>query len=211
MTPPKIQVDPLDKAGIRGFLHRPAEGAQGGIVLTHGAGYDCTAPVLLVTANALASAGWTVLRCDLPFRQRRRRGPPHPGDGAGDRAGLRIAADMLRELVGADVMLGGHSYGGRQASMLVAEEPAAATGLLLLSYPLHPPDKPDQLRIQHFAQLRAPSIFVHGAADPFGTIAEMKQAIAAIPAPARLIAIEGAGHDLGGAGFRPDPVVAALR
>jgi predicted alpha/beta-hydrolase family hydrolase len=81
---------------------------------------------------------------------------------------------------------------------------------LLLSYPLHPPGKPERLRTDHFRGLRAPAVFVHGTADPFGSIAELKQAIALIPAPTRLIAIEGARHDLGGRRFDPSAVVRAM-
>jgi len=94
------------------------------------------------------------------------------------------------------VFLGGHSYGGRQASILAAEDRASSNGLLLLSYPLHPPNKPSQLRTAHFSDLEAPALFVHGTNDPFGSIAEMTAALRLISAPAKLVPIEGAGHDL---------------
>jgi predicted alpha/beta-hydrolase family hydrolase len=102
----------------------------------------------------------------------------------------------MREKKNERVFLGGHSYGGRQATMLVAEEPALVDGLLLLSYPLHPPKKPDQLRTGHFPSLRTPSFFVHGTKDPFGTTAEMNAALALIPGPHGMLDVEGAGHDL---------------
>jgi len=70
-------------------------------------------------------------------------------------------------------------------------------GLLLLSYPLHPPGKTAQLRTAHFPQLQTPVIFVHGSRDPFGSLEELRQAIALIPAETRLIQLEGAGHELG--------------
>ena len=95
------------------------------------------------------------------------------------------------------VILGGHSYGGRQASMLAAEQPDIAEMLLLLSYPLHPPRKREQLRTAHFPNLRTPALFVHGTRDPFGSIDELRTAIALIPAPTKLVAIEKAGHELG--------------
>jgi predicted alpha/beta-hydrolase family hydrolase len=81
--------------------------------------------------------------------------------------------------------------------MLCAAEPALASGLLLLSYPLHPPRKPEQLRIQHLPNLRTPSLFVHGTRDPFGSIEEMTKALQLIPAKTELMKVEGAGHDLG--------------
>ena len=81
--------------------------------------------------------------------------------------------------------------------MLCADEAGLADGLVLLSYPLHPPRKPDQLRTQHFSRLQTPAIFVHGTRDPFGTIAEMEAALKLIPGKTLLLPVEGAGHDLG--------------
>src|SRR5258706_15855507 len=75
--------------------------------------------------------------------------------------------------------------------------PVEVAGLLLLSYPLHPPRKPDQLRTQHLFHLRTPTLFVHGTRDPFGSIAEMGQALKLIPAKTKLLPVEGAGHDRG--------------
>jgi len=181
---------------VRGFLSRPENPNGNGLVLTHGAGANCDSPLLRAVADAFSESGYTVLRCDLAFRQQRRFGPPR-GSGAEDRESLRNAVLAIRGLAAGLVFLGGHSYGGRQASMLTAEDPAIAAGLLLLSYPLHPPEKPLQLRTVHFSALRTAAFFVHGTRDPFGTIPEMQQAIQQISAPARLLTVEAAGHDLG--------------
>ena len=81
--------------------------------------------------------------------------------------------------------------------MLAAEAPGLADRLLLLSYPLHAPGKPAQLRTAHFPKLNTPVLFVHGTRDPFGSLDEMRTAIQMIPAPVKLIEVEGAGHDLG--------------
>jgi len=81
--------------------------------------------------------------------------------------------------------------------MLCADEPGVVDGLLLLSYPLHPPRKPEQLRVQHLPRLQTPALFVHGTRDPFGSPEEMGSALSLIPAKIRLLKIEGAGHDLG--------------
>ncbi|HYL37345.1 MAG TPA: alpha/beta fold hydrolase [Bryobacteraceae bacterium] len=167
------------------------------LILTHGAGSNRNAPLLVAVANAFAAAGTEVLRYDLPFRQERPHGPPRPGDAARDREGLREQVLKAREKQPEHVWLGGHSYGGRQASILAAETPGLVDALLLLSYPLHPPRKPDQLRTAHFPKLRTPLLFVHGSRDPFGSMEEMKHALALIPGGARLIEVEGAGHDLG--------------
>lgn len=167
------------------------------LILTHGAGSNRNAPLLVAVANAFAEHGIEVVRYDLPYRQERPHGPPRPGDAAKDREGLRQQVLKAREKGVERVWLGGHSYGGRQASMLASENPGLVEGLLLLSYPLHPPNKPAQMRTAHFPTLQTPALFVHGVRDPFGTTEEFQKAIALIPAKTRFVEIEGAGHDLG--------------
>jgi uncharacterized protein len=188
--------DSLNPA-VRGFLHSPANPNGDALILTHGAGSDCTSPLLVAISETFAGHGYVVLRCDLPFRQERRTGPPFPGNAERDRAGLRNAIAVLRKTVTGRIFLGGHSYGGRQATMLCASEPGVVSGLLLLSYPLHPPRKPEQLRIQHLPNVRTSSLFVHGTRDPFGTVEEMTKALQLIRAKTELMKVEGAGHDLG--------------
>ncbi len=188
-----------DEAGetpVRGFLHTPARAAGDGLVLTHGAGANCEAPLLVALAEVFCEAGIIVLRCDLPFRQARTHGPPMRGSAERDQAGLRRAVEEMRRLVPGRVFLGGHSYGGRQASMLAANEPRLVPALLLLSYPLHPPKKREEMRTAHFPSLRTPASFVSGTRDGFGTIEEIAAALKLIPARTELVAIEGAGHEL---------------
>jgi predicted alpha/beta-hydrolase family hydrolase len=165
------------------------------LLLTHGAGSNRNSPLLVALDKAFSEHQIQVVRYDLPFRQERPHGPPRPGDGARDREGLRTKMENLRAK--GEVWMGGQSYGGRQASMLAAEAPGLADRLLLLSYPLHPPGKPAQLRTAHLPNLRTPTLFVQGSRDPFGTLEELKAAIALIPAATQLLAIEGVGHDLG--------------
>lgn len=167
------------------------------LLLAHGAGSNRNAPLLVAVANAFSAAGIDVLRYDLPFRQERPHGPPRPADAERDRSGLRDQILKAREKKPERVWMGGHSYGGRQASILAAETPGLVDGLLLLSYPLHPPRKPEQLRTAHLPKLETPALFVHGTRDPFGSIAEMNQAIALIPAESAMLEVEGAGHELG--------------
>lgn len=190
----------LDPA-VRGFLHMPDSPNGDGLVLTHGAGSNAHAPLLVALAETFCAHGFAVLRCDLPYRQSRSFGPPGPGDAARDRAGLKNALDAMRKMTSRRLFLGGHSYGGRQSSMLCtelwAETPDLVAALLLLSYPLHPPRKPEQQRTQHLPDLHTPALFVSGSRDPFGSIDELKQALKMIPAKTQLLAIEGAGHDLG--------------
>lgn len=205
-----MSVIPFEQPGIRGFLHRSGGAGGRGLVLTHGAGGNCRSPLLIAAAEAFCSEGVSVLRCDLPFRQRRATGPPSPSTAAADREGLRRAVEAMRELAPGQIFLGGQSYGGRQATMLTADEPELASALLLFSYPLHPPGRPDRLRTEHFPRLRVPAVFVHGASDPFGSLHELRSAVALIPAHTQIIAIVGAGHDLKRGRFEFGPVVAAL-
>jgi uncharacterized protein len=189
-------VDVTGEPAVRGFLHVPEQGNRDAVALTHGAGANCQSKLLVEMANAFAASGFTVLRFDLPFRQLRPHGPPRPGSAARDRDGIRRAIAVMRERALGRIFVGGHSYGGRQATMLIAEEPQLVRGLLLLSYPLHPPQKPEQLRTSHFPKLSRPALFVHGTRDPFGTIAEMESALELIPAAHALLEVDGAGHDL---------------
>jgi predicted alpha/beta-hydrolase family hydrolase len=182
--------------GIRGFLHLPSEPNGEGVVLTHGAGSNCQTRLLVEVAGVLSAMGFAVLRFDLPFRLARQTGPPRPGDAERDRDGLRRATSLLRAEAEGRLFVGGHSYGGRQASMLVAEEPAVADGLLLLSYPLHPPKKPMEVRTKHFPRLSRPAFFAHGTRDGFGSIPEMEKALQLIPAEHALFPVDRAGHDL---------------
>ncbi len=200
---------PFEAEGVRGYLHKAADPGDG-LVLTHGAGGDCNAPLLVALADALQGRGVTVLRCDLPFRQQRRSGPPRPGDAAKDREGLKASVAALRALVGGRIALGGQSYGGRQASLLAAENQNLVEALLLLSYPLHPPGKPERKRTAHFPDLRTPAMFVHGSRDPFGSVEEMEAALKLIPAPHTLTVVEGAGHDLKRGRFDLGPVIGGL-
>jgi hypothetical protein len=181
---------------VRGFLHSPTIAGADGLVLTHGAGANCASPLLVALADAFCASGLTVLRCDLPFRQSRPHGPPPRGSAERDQQGLRSALESMRHHVSGRVFLGGHSYGGRQASMIAAAEPGLVERLLLLSYPLHPPQRPDELRTGHFPSLQTPALFVHGARDGFGSIAEMEAALKLIPARTKLLPIIGAGHEL---------------
>ena len=210
--------DSLNPA-VRGFLHSPANPNGNALILTHGAGSNCTAPLLVALSETFAGHGYVVMRCDLPFRQERRTGPPFPGNAERDRAGLRNAVAVLRKNVAGRIFLGGHSYGGRQATMLCAAESELVkaapdkselvAGLLLLSYPLHPPRKPEQLRVQHLPNLRTPSLFVQGTRDPFGSVEEITNALQLIPAKTELMTVEGAGHDLGFKGKAKAPQLPA--
>jgi predicted alpha/beta-hydrolase family hydrolase len=181
---------------VRGFLHRPTNSTGDCLVLTHGAGANCNSPLLVALANAFSASGLTVLRCDLPFRQLRSHGSPLRGCAESDQQGLRAAIVSMRRQTSGRIFLGGHSYGGRQASVLAASEPGLVDRLLLLSYPLHPPQRPQELRTGHFPRLLTPAMFVHGTRDGFGSIDEMVTALQLIPARTELLPVTSAGHEL---------------
>jgi predicted alpha/beta-hydrolase family hydrolase len=168
----------------------------GGLFLTPGAGANRDQSSLVAIEAAVAPL--PVERHDFPARRAGRKGV--------DRAPVAIAdvvqaAAAFAARVGVDpasLVLGGRSFGGRMCSMAVAEGLPAA-GLVLISYPLHPPGKPDRLRIEHLPQLAVPCLFVSGTRDPFGTPAEMEAHTAAIPGPVTHVWVDGKGHDLKGA------------
>jgi uncharacterized protein len=188
--------EPFETDEVQGVLHRPESGNGQVLVLTHGAGSDYRAPLLANLARAFESSGFLVLRYNLPYRRARPKGPPFPAGAARDQAGIGHAVEAARKLAGGRLFLGGHSYGGRQSAMLAASRPQVADALLLLSYPLHPPRQPANLRTAFFPELRVPALFVHGTGDPFGSLEELRDAMAQIPARTDLLPVEGAAHDL---------------
>jgi uncharacterized protein len=188
---------------IAGVAHEPEGDAKlapkGVVVLTHGAGGSRESPLLQQVCDEWARRGWLAVRYNLPFRRRRPKGPPS-GSGSGDRAGIVEAITLCRELADGPMIVGGHSYGGRQTSMVVAALDEAAPSnvdvLTLFSYPVHPPGKPERARTEHLSDITVPTVFVHGTSDPFGTPAEVRDAAALITAPTRVVEITGARHDL---------------
>ncbi|MCG5432203.1 dienelactone hydrolase family protein [Mycobacterium sp. MYCO198283] len=179
---------------IAGVAHEPASPPSGVVVLTHGAGGNRDAPMLVRLCDEWARRGWLAVRYDLPYRRRRPTGPPS-GSAAADQAGIVAAVAYARTLTDGPVIAGGHSYGGRMASMAVADG-LAVDVLTLFSYPLHPPGKPERLRTGHLPRIAAPTVFTHGTRDPFGAIDELRAAAALIAGPAEIIEITGARHDL---------------
>ncbi len=180
---------------IAGVAHQPAGPAQGVVVLTHGAGGDRESPLLQQVGDEWARRGWLAVRYNLPYRRRRPTGPPS-GSAAADRAGIVEAITLCRSLAGGPLIAGGHSYGGRLTSMVVAANEARVDLLTLFSYPVHPPGKPERSRTEHLPEITVPTVFTYGTSDPFGTPAEVRDAAAMVAAPTELVEIAGARHDL---------------
>ncbi|GAC1397443.1 MAG: hypothetical protein NVSMB60_07530 [Mycobacterium sp.] len=181
---------------IAGIAHEPDGKAQGTVVLTHGAGGSRESPLLVRICDEWARRGWLAVRYNLPYRQRRSKGPPS-GSAATDQAGVVEAIELARTLAKGPVIAGGHSYGGRMTSMVIADQAAAVDVLTLFSYPLHPPGKPERARTEHLSRIAVPTAFTHGTADPFGSIDELGPAAALIPASTEIVEVTGARHDLG--------------
>lgn len=180
---------------IAGVAHQPDGTPTGVVLLTHGAGGNRDAPLIIRLCDEWASHGWLAIRYNLPYRRRRPKGPPS-NSAASDQAGIVEAIELAHTLTDGPVIAGGHSYGGRMTSM-VAAQGADLAALTLFSYPLHPPGKPERARTEHLGQIKVPTVFTHGTADPFGSIDELTAAAQLIPAPTELIEITGARHDLG--------------
>lgn len=167
----------------------------GAALLFPGAGTGADHPSLVAVEEALVPL--PVTRADFPYRKEGRKAP--------DRAPKLVAA-VVEEAAGLAersgvaperIVLGGRSMGGRMCSMAVAEGLPAA-GLVLICYPLHPPGKPERLRIEHLPEITVPCLFLSGTRDPFGTPEELEHHTAAIAGPVTHVWLEGARHDLKG-------------
>ncbi len=169
------------------------------VLLYPGAGTDASHPSLIAIERALTSVA--CVRADFPYRKLGRRAPDRP---AVLMAAVRSELDGTLGTHGAPVVMGGRSMGGRMCSMVAAgadgsPPPAEVVGVVLICYPLHPPGKPDRLRVDHLPAISVPCLFVSGTKDPFGTPDELERWTATIPGAVSHVWIEGARHDLKGA------------
>lgn len=168
-----------------------------GLLLAPGAGASRDHSALVAMHAAASAAGIAVRRMDFPYRLAGRRAP--------DRLPVLVAAVVTEAMSFAAetslplrrIYVGGRSMGGRMCSMAVADGLAAA-GLVLVSYPLHPPGRAGQLRTEHFGRLDVPCLFVSGTRDAFATREELELAMAAIPGPVSTNWLEGGDHGLRG-------------
>ena len=178
----------------------PKRGADRAVLLAHGAGADMNATALTSVADALADAKIPSLRFNFPYMSKGRGGPDRPPVLAA--AVREAAADLAKrtQLAPERLVLGGRSMGGRICSLVVADadDPLPALGLVLLGYPLHPPGKADQLRVEHFPRVKVPCLFVSGTRDAFGTPDELKQHTKKIKGKVSWHWIDTADH-----GFKP--------
>jgi predicted alpha/beta-hydrolase family hydrolase len=169
------------------------------VLLYPGAGSDSSHSSLLAIEQAIMPH--RCVRNDFPYRKEGRKAP--------DRAPKLLAAireDLAAIPADEPLVLGGRSMGGRMCSMIAAgvdelAPPRNLRGLVLISYPLHPPGKPDILRVAHFTAINVPTLFISGDRDTFGSPDEIREWTATMPKKAKVrhLFIEGKGHDLKGA------------
>jgi predicted alpha/beta-hydrolase family hydrolase len=175
------------------------------LLLFPGAGADRDQATLVALDAGLAPA-WTTVRADFDYRKEGRRAPDRPP---------KLLAAVRAELAAIDddrVVVGGRSMGGRICSMVAGAAddepaPAAIAGVVLISYPLHPPGKSQNLRVEHLPGITVPCLFVHGTADPFGTPEELQRWTATIAGPVTHHFLDGGRHDLKGKDGRVVEVV----
>ncbi len=167
----------------------------GTLLLFPGAGASRDQSTLVAVDRAVAP-DWTTVRADFPYRREGRRAPDRPP---------KLLAAVRDELAAIDgtVVVGGRSMGGRMCSMVAAgaddlPPPVGLAGVVLISYPLHPPGKPENLRVEHLPAITVPCLFVHGTRDPFGSPAELTEWTATIAGPVTHHFVDGGGHALKG-------------
>jgi predicted alpha/beta-hydrolase family hydrolase len=174
--------------------------ADRAVLLAHGAGADMHAAALTTVADALAAAGVPCLTFNYPYRTAGRRAPDRAPvlEAATREAAAELAART--GLAPDRLVLGGRSMGGRMCSQVVGADadPLPALGLVLLGYPLHPPGKPEQLRVAHFPALHVPVLFVEGTRDPFASPEELRRHVRRIPGHTQFHWIDTGDH-----GFKP--------
>ena len=164
------------------------------MLLTHGAGGDASGAGLEALAKGLAAQGHLAVRFNLPYREQGRSSPPAAEKSV---PGYVEALDAARSAEGGGSAwaVGGKSYGGRVASMAVAAGMEAAA-LVFYGYPLHPPGKPEALRVAHWPSIRVPCLFLQGTADPFCNLVLLRENLGALGGPATLQVVEGGDHSL---------------
>jgi uncharacterized protein len=179
------------------LLYR-ADDAHATLVLAHGAGGRMTHPWMVAVARALSARGIDVVTFNFLYTEARRRLPDRSdvleATWRAVIAAVRERPDVMHGHVPRRLFIGGKSMGGRIATHVAVG--ADVDGLVLLGYPLHPPGKPDKLRVAHLPGVKAPMLFIQGSRDVFGTPAELAPFIETLPPGTSLFVVEGGDHSL---------------
>jgi uncharacterized protein len=199
----RVKIEVPEKGPVSGAYARPT-GARSTIVVAHGAGAGMEHPFMVGFTRAMNDGGVASLRFNFPYMEGgTKRAPDRPPVAI---AAWEAAFGFARARAGGDgepIWASGKSFGGRMASMAVAEGMPAA-GLVFLGYPLHPPGKPDRVRADHLASITVPMLFLQGTRDPFATPAVLEPTIAELSL-ATLHPVEGGGHSFEVRGATRDP------
>jgi uncharacterized protein len=191
---------PLEDAPVphvTAALHPASKRGGAPVLLTHGAGGDLDNVGLVALAEVLADLGHPVIRANLPYREAGRRAAPRAESNIGHTRRLLASAAEVTGLRGPWIA-GGKSYGGRVASLLAAEpdDGTDLLGLLFYGYPLHPPGKPERLRVEHWPRVPVPCLFLQGTRDPFCDAGLLEQHVYKLPRRATTELVEGGDHSL---------------
>ena len=196
----------LKEVGAIGYTAKGA--AKAVLVLAHGAGAGQHHPFMAGLARAIAAHGIDVVTFDFPYKRLQKSAPDRPP--ALEQA-FREAVDAARGWSQAGrLYIGGKSMGGRIATHLAAQGLQSLSGVVCFGYPLHPPGKPDQLRVAHLPAIATPLLIIQGERDAFGTPAEIRQHLDAMKADVRLHVVEQADHSLAVRGRTPAETYATL-
>lgn len=178
---------------VSAVVHRPARASRPAFLLTHGAGGAFDTPSLVALGEAIASRGHLVIRTNLPYREASRRGVPRASRAA--EAFKSIFASAQQYAPRTRWVVGGKSFGGRIASMAVAGG-LDAVGVLFYGYPLHPPGKPDKLRVSHWPDVPVPCLFLQGTRDSFADSVLLEENLRRFPRRAKVHFVQGGDHSL---------------
>jgi uncharacterized protein len=194
--PIQLPIEDAPVTHVTAALHPASGRGAAPVLLTHGAGGDLDNVGLVALADLLAELGHPVVRANLPYREAGRRGAPRAESNVTHYRRLLTSATEVTGLSGPWIA-GGKSYGGRVASLLAAEDDGAnLLGLLFYGYPLHPPGKPDRLRVDHWPRVPVPCLFLQGTRDTFCDAGLLEQHVHKLPRRATIELVEGGDHSL---------------
>jgi uncharacterized protein len=196
MEPEKLSVAVNDRESVTALLYPAAKRGRSGVtlVLGHGAGANQLSSFMIMAAGGLAARGFDVMTFNFFYMEQKRHVPDPKARLESCYQAVIKTARGHRKLKKNRLVIGGKSMGGRIASQVAAIAPEGIAGLVFLGYPLHPPGRPDKLRVDHLPLIQAPMLFVQGGRDAFGTEAEITAIIKTLHLPATLFAIEGGDH-----------------
>jgi predicted alpha/beta-hydrolase family hydrolase len=192
--PLRIDIAPDERVSALAYAADARTRAGVTLMLAHGAGAGQESPFPVRFATGLAARGIDAVTFNFSYIEHGRRVPDaNPKLEACYRAALATVRD--HEKLGRNrLAIGGKSMGGRIASQVAAAGAAGVAALVFLGYPLHPPGRPEELRVKHLPDIRSPMLFVQSSRDAFGTPGELRPILAKLEAPAELHVVEGGDH-----------------